>query len=178
MGQLLILVVIGSVLIPGAGAQSVADAAQKERARKQQQPSSTTPKLYTNDEIDTGRHDASPTATPLSSKTVKPANSSAQGSKTDKKWEQASVQWKEKILRQKQTVKVLQDQVDKAQASLHPASTAGLYSNVTPPSYRQQQRQNQLDNQQQRLATEKKKLDDMQEAARKLGYGSAIFDPS
>jgi hypothetical protein len=42
---------------------------------------------------------------------------------------------------------------------------------------RQREKQQQAERMQQQLQEEKQRLEEMQESARKLGYGSSVYDP-
>lgn len=89
---------------------------------------------------------------------------------------QKGEQWKAKIQAQKNTVAALQDQVDRLNASIHFVE-ANRYSNGVEYNQHQLRRQQQARQMQKQLDEQKKKLEDMQEAARREGFGNKVYDP-
>ncbi len=77
---------------------------------------------------------------------------------------------------QKTRVAALKAQIDKLSASIHYVE-ANRYSNGVQYNQYQRQKQQEVDRMRQQLMQEQTKLADMQEAARKAGFGSAVYDP-
>lgn len=77
---------------------------------------------------------------------------------------------------QKRRITALQAQIDKLSASIHYVE-ANRYSNGVEHNQYQQQKQQEVQRMQKQLENEKTKLEQMQESARKAGFGSAIYDP-
>jgi hypothetical protein len=70
----------------------------------------------------------------------------------------------------------LKSQIDKLDASIHFVQ-ANLYTNGVEYNQYQPRKQQQLKQMQAQLAEEQQKLEEMQEAARKAGFGNAVYDP-
>ncbi len=88
----------------------------------------------------------------------------------------AADQWKKQILAQKYKMAALQARIDQLKASMHPANSTVEYEPY--PYNRSQARQLQRVAQiQQQLDEQKRKLDQMQEAARHAGMHTAVYDP-
>jgi hypothetical protein len=84
--------------------------------------------------------------------------------------------WKALIQAQKNVVSSLQKQIDKTNSSIHFVE-ANLYVNGPQYNKRQAQKQQEVERAQAQLEEQKKRLEDMQESARKQGYGSSVYDP-
>jgi hypothetical protein len=90
--------------------------------------------------------------------------------------QRAADQWKRQILAQKNKMAALQARVDEIKASMHPANSSVQYESL--PYSRDQARQWQRVAQvQQQLDEQKRKLAEMQEAARHAGMHTAVYDP-
>jgi hypothetical protein len=84
--------------------------------------------------------------------------------------------WKALIQAQKNVVSSLQRQIDKTNSSIHFVE-ANLYVNGPQYNKRQAQKQQEVERAQPQLEEQKKRLEDMQDSARKQGYGSSVYDP-
>ena len=84
--------------------------------------------------------------------------------------------WKALIQEQKNVVSSLQNQIDKLNSSIHFVE-ANLYVNGPQYNKRQAQKQQEVERAQAQLEEQKKRLEDMQDSARKQGYGSSVYDP-
>ena len=159
----------------GQDSQSLGDVARQARQKKTQV--NNTPgkdlqarKVVTNDEI------------------AEQAASTADGSGADQSHELAShhtssepgklsaERWKAVIQAQKNVVSSLQKQIDKLNSSIHFVE-ANLYVNGPQYNKRQAQKQQEVERAQAQLEEQNKRLEDMQESARKQGYGSSVYDP-
>jgi hypothetical protein len=88
----------------------------------------------------------------------------------------AADQWKRQILTQKNKMANLQARIDQLRASMRPANSSVQYESL--PYSRDQARQLQRVAQvQQQLDEQKRKLAEMQEAARRAGMHTAVYDP-
>jgi hypothetical protein len=90
--------------------------------------------------------------------------------------QRAADQWKRQILTQKNKMANLQARIDQLRASMRPANSSVQYESL--PYSRDQARQLQRVAQvQQQLDEQKRKLAEMQEAARHAGMHTAVYDP-
>jgi predicted RNase H-like nuclease (RuvC/YqgF family) len=148
--------------------QSLGDVAREQRekqARKDQ--AAAKPARVITDEDMPSRSDApageATRATQSDSPSPSPSSKSAE-------------QWKARIAAQKKAVENLQGQITRLSASIHYVEANRYYSGVQH-NQRQDQKQEQVERLQAQLADQQQKLEDMQEAARKQGFGNAVYDP-
>ena len=85
-------------------------------------------------------------------------------------------QWRSQILAQKNQLASLQRQVDDLNESIRFAP-ANCVENCVEWNERQREKQQQVERMQGQLDEQKKRLDDLQDSARKQGYGSSVYDP-
>jgi hypothetical protein len=153
--------------------QSLGDVARQARQQKTQgHEGKDTParKVVTNDEIpeqaastaDGSGADQSPEL-PSHHTSSEPGKLSAE-------------RWKALIQAQKTVVSSLQKQIDNTNSSIHFVE-ANLYVNGPQYNKRQAQKQREVERAQAQLEEQKKRLEDMQDSARKQGYGSSVYDP-
>ena len=108
------------------------------------------------------------------SKATDASKEEKQGDSTADKLKSAD-EFKAAIQAQKQNVDLLQKQVDDTKASVHFVE-ANRYSNGVEHNERQIQKQKEADRLQKQLDEEKSRLQDMQEQARKAGFGSTVYE--
>ena len=171
----LILFTALALSAPGSQGQSLGDVARQQRQKQQAQAkekAAAEKKVITNEDLP--QH-SEPEADPADAATEsKPADSSPQPPSSDTK--AAGEQWKSRILAQKNGITSLKSQIEKLDASIHFVQ-ANLYTNGVEYNQYQQRKQQQLKQMQAQLLEEQQKLEEMQEAARKAGFGNAIYDP-
>ncbi len=175
----LILVVAAAVsLIAGTAkgqeSPSLGDLARQQRQQKEQ--SKTAPgkdakasKVITNEEIP----ESTGPATPPTARGQPSQNSMPVPSNGPK---QPPEQVKSQILTQKSKISALQSQVDELNESVRFAP-ANCVENCVGWNERQREKQQRAERMQAQLEEEKRRLEDMQDSARKQGYGSSIYDP-
>jgi len=151
-----------------ACAQSLGDVARETRA-KEKSKGTAKKKVITNEDLP-----ETPYLTPGEQETVgksepvAPSSAPAGG--------QSAEDWKNQILAQKNRIATLQEQIDKLNASIRFVE-ANAYVNGAQYNQYQVKKQQQVANMQTQLAEQKKKLEEMQDAAKKAGMGSAVYDP-
>jgi len=84
--------------------------------------------------------------------------------------------WKSQIQEQKNSLAEYQREIDNLSNSIRYAP-ANCVSNCAQWNERQQQKQGQLESMKAQLEEQQRRLEDMQEAARKEGFGSSVYDP-
>jgi len=175
----LILVFVAAVCLAAGAAEgqdspSLGDLARQQRQQKEQ--SKTAPgkdakasKVITNEEIpDRTGPATSPAVGGQANQNPMPVPSN--GAK------QAPEQVKSQILTQKSKIATLQGQVDELNESVRFAP-ANCVENCVGWNERQREKQQRAERMQAQLEEEKRRLEDMQDSARKQGYGSSIYDP-
>jgi hypothetical protein len=89
--------------------------------------------------------------------------------------QRAAEQWKRQILVRESRMANLQERIDRLNASIRSRGGSAQYEG---PNNRYQARQlERVEEMQQRLDEQKRKLDEMQEAARRAGMHTAVYDP-
>jgi seryl-tRNA synthetase len=153
-------------LSAGAVDQSLGDVArqQRENIAKHGQNSR---KTITNDDIPSHAEDNNGKST---------ETGSASETRSAADLAKAGEQWKEKIKAQKEMIAAAETEIDRAKSSIHFVEV-NRYVNGFEYNQQQLKRQQQVEMMQKRLDQEKKKLEDMQEAARKAGFGNTVYDP-
>jgi hypothetical protein len=84
--------------------------------------------------------------------------------------------WKGQILASKNNITSLQGQIASLSDSIQYAG-ANCVSNCVQWNERQQQKQQQVETMKQQLDQAQKQLEDLQDTARKQGFGSSVYDP-
>jgi type II secretory pathway pseudopilin PulG len=146
--------------------QSLGDVAREQRQKQAAKKAQTTRKVLTNEDLPE-HSDADESASRSDQNGESPADS------TDKK---PAEQWKQEIEEQKKTVATLQADIDRLNSSIHFAP-GNCVRNCVQYNERQVQKQDDVQRMQAELEEQKKKLDSMQEAARKEGYGNSVYEP-
>jgi hypothetical protein len=153
-------------------APSLGDLARQQRQQKEQSKTAPgkdpkAPKVITNEEI------------PEHAEAVSLHKVSAQESATAASYNGPKIsadQWRSQIVAQKNQVVSLQNQIDELNESVRFAP-ANCAANCVGWNERQREKQQRAERMQAQLEDQKKRLDDMQESARKQGYGSSVYDP-
>jgi hypothetical protein len=149
---------------------SLGDLARKQREKQQSKNSTAKPKKVVTDE-DMPAH--APDADVLPSDVPHGAVS---GERTASDLLQSGEQFKSAIVRQKGVIADLKAHIDKLNASIHFVE-ANAYRNGVEYNKVQAQKQQEVDRLQGQLNEQQRGLEQMQETARKAGYGSAVWDP-
>jgi len=87
-----------------------------------------------------------------------------------------AAKWKSQILQQKTAIAALQEDIKTTGDSIHYAG-ANCVANCAQWNEKQQQKQQEVDTMKAQLEDAQKQLGEMQEAARKEGFGSSVYDP-
>jgi hypothetical protein len=158
------------LIAASSAGQSLGDVARQQKQQKQQTKTSTAQhKVITDDDLPahTDDSDSSPSDNTARDKTGDPSPSSSTKKTAD--------EWKSQIQAQKAKVAALQTDVEKLNASVRYV-TANAYSNGVQYNQAQLHKQQEAERLQKQLDQEKKALADMQEACRKAGFGSSVYD--
>jgi len=165
-----------TVLALGQDSPSLGDVARQARKQKQDPQnkpaqSSKTAKVITNEEIpEHSEADAQPSTQDDVRQESVPSSSASGGAKIP------AEQWKSRIEAQKNAVASLQSSIDRLNDSIRFAP-GNCVSGCVQWNERQKEKQQEVERGQAQLAEQKKRLEDMQESARRQGYGSSVYDP-
>lgn len=83
--------------------------------------------------------------------------------------------WTNAIQAQKRSIANLQNEIDRVSSSIHYAGNC--ISSCVEWNLRQRQRENQVEGMKAQLQQAQQQLEQTQEACRKQGYGSSVYDP-
>ncbi|MFY9559588.1 MAG: hypothetical protein WAQ52_05075 [Terriglobales bacterium] len=148
--------------------QSLGDVARQTR-QKEKARGKAAKKVITNEDLP-----ESPDLTPGQQETV--GKMEAVSPSASPSGAQSAEQWKSSILAQKNRIATMQAQIDKLSGSIRFVE-ANAYVNGVQYNQYQVKKQQQAANLQTQLAEQKQKLAEMQDAAKKAGMGSAVYDP-
>jgi len=174
------LIGLGVVLLTGLAfgqEPSLGDVARQSRNNQASKPGHAAAKVVTNEDIPE-RPDAADDS-PTTDAADKPEDSRNEGSSasSESKPRQSAEQWKARILAQKAVVSGQQQQLERLRGSIHFVE-ANRYVNGVQYNEQQRRKQIQLGQMENQIEQQKKKLADMQEAARRAGFGNAVYDPN
>jgi hypothetical protein len=175
---LLSSILISFPLLPAFGqdAPSLGEAARKTRQQEKAQPgnSSATPKAakVVSDE-DAPQPPREPASSSASGDQGSPASNAKSASVTQKR---SAAEWKQLILAQKSGINAMQAAIDKLDESIQFAP-ANCVAGCVQWNERQLQKKQEVERARAQLEEQKKRLADMQEAARQQGYGGSVYDP-
>lgn len=142
---------------------------QSTNATPKDAPPPKVPHVITNDEIP---EHVGPTGTARGPQTYSTPDSSANVGNRDARAEQ----WKSQIQAQKSAIASLKGEIASLNESVHYAG-GNCVANCVQWNERQKEKQDRVAVMQQQLEEQQKRLEDMQESARKQGFGSSVYDP-
>ena len=165
----------------GQDSSSLADVARAARLQKQKSAQASdpaagtpdvgakTPRVITNDEIPEHVEADAPSGRSGQSQSSINALSNYGHRKL------TAAEWKAEIQAQKTAIASRQGEISTLSASIHfPVS---CLRNCVQRNERQVQKENRVEVMKAQLEEQQKRLEDMQEAARKQGYGNSVYDP-
>jgi hypothetical protein len=157
----------------GDAARQVKQQKQAKAAQSQTKDSSTpkAPKVITNEELPANFHPGAKVSDSDPERSAVPPSESSQHERKI-----SAEQWKTQIAGQENVISNLQSQIDQLSESIRFAP-ANCVSNCAHWNQRQREKEQQIETMKARLADQEKKLEDMQEQARKQGYGSSVYEP-
>jgi hypothetical protein len=146
---------------------SLGDLARQQRQQKEAADKSKPAKIITNEQIP-----ERPAAALRQARAEEPS-----GTHYNENADKASAEhWKSQILSQKNQVANLQREIDGLNESIRFAP-ANCVENCVGWNERQREKQLRVDRMQAQLDEQKKRLDEMQDSARRQGFGSSVYDP-
>jgi hypothetical protein len=149
----------------------------KETANQEAQASEATPAAPTAKTARLVTNDDTPERATVTPASTHPTSSAPTDSQPDSGDHQAKGEnWKSQILNQKNAIAALQQDIKSIGDSIHFAG-GNCVANCAQWNERQQQKQQEVDTMKSQLEEQQKALEEMQESARKEGFGSSVYDP-
>jgi hypothetical protein len=157
---------VAFLLISVSHGQSLGDVARRQREKEQAKKDQPVPKVITNEDL------------PQHSEADSDAEAADQGHEPVPRahTSKSAEQWKSQIEAQKKTIEMLQRQMDRLSATIHYVE-ANRYVNGAQHNLRQEQKEAEIGRMQDQMEMQKQKLNEMQEGARKDGFGNGVYDP-
>ena len=152
------------------------DVARQQREKQKAKPTNRVSKVVTDEDLPKHPDSETDSATKDDAKDVDTGDQSSAKSSRPAEGHSAE-QWQAQILIQKRSIAAQQEQVERMRASIHFVD-ASLYVNGGQYNERQRRRQIQLEQMEKYLGQQKKRLADMQDAARRAGFGNSVYDPN
>jgi hypothetical protein len=112
-------------------------------------------------------------ANPVPASTGTPA---ANGDQSNHDEKASAEQWRSQILALKNNIAQMEKSIGDLSASIQYAG-ANCVANCAQWNEHQKQKQDQVDTMKSQLEQQQKALEDMQDAARRQGYGTSVYDP-
>jgi hypothetical protein len=165
-------VLSGAVFAQSQSGDSLGDVARANRAKEQSQQAAAFPKVITNQDLTSDASDApekDSSAPKTKTSGLKKADHSADQRPSNRAEQRINEQWKARIEDQENRIADLQARIDHVNASIRTAVGTAHYD--TPASRTHAIEMERLANLQQTLTQEKRKLEQMQDAARRAGAG-------
>lgn len=163
------------LIASGGFGQSLGDVARENRENQKAKAASSAGKhtVVTNENLPKNRDaDAEP---PESERDVAAASSKIPSAGPSAEHRSAE-EWKSRILAQKDAIAAQEAQIDKVNDSIH-FVVANEYSNGVQYNESQVKKQEHVAQMRRQLEEQQKNLAEMQEAARRAGMGSAVYEP-
>ncbi|MGA7907906.1 MAG: hypothetical protein WCA16_10915 [Candidatus Sulfotelmatobacter sp.] len=178
-GAILLCGVAATAQDSGQDSQSLGDAARQARQQKQQAKTTLTKnakpsKVITNEELPA--HVPSATIPTASNEEDSSTMASGNGEKPAEGGKLFAEQWKSQIQSLKSQIASMQRETDELNDSIHFAP-GNCVENCVQWNERQKEKQEEVERMRSQLQEQQKRLEDMQESARKQGYGSSVYDP-
>ncbi len=153
--------------LPSLGDLARQQRQQKEKSKPASGKDAKPSKVVTNEELP-GR--SAMAAGSVVSADVTPTSAPSESPK------QPAENWRSEILAQKNQMATMQSRMDDLNESIRFAP-ANCVANCVTWNEHQKEKQEQVERMQAQMEDMKKHLDEMQESARKQGYGSSVYDP-
>jgi hypothetical protein len=164
-------ITLSAAIVCAQDSPSLGDLARQQRQQKEKTASekdAKAPKVITNEEL--------PSHPAMAAAAGRGGSSPASSENYSDEPKLPAAQWKSQILAQKNQIDTLQRQVDEINESIRFAP-ANCVSGCVGWNERQREKQQRVERMQQQLEEQNRRLEDMQDSARKQGYGSSVYDP-
>ena len=175
--SLAVLWAVTSVLLAQSiCAQSLGDIARQQREKNKQQ-ATTTNKVLTNDDLSISGHSDDTAPDDSQKKKTAKQKPSATAAQPDKDGQPSAEELKTAIQDKKQAIAETQDEITKLQSTInYVQNNRNIYTNAPEYNEAQKRKEQEVNRLKGILQQQQDELKDLQDTARKAGYGSAIYD--
>ena len=171
----LLSAVVSVMLAQSVCAQSLGDIARQQREKKQQ--ATTTDKVLTNDDVSASDHSADTALGDSQKKKTAKQKSSATAEQPDKDGHPSAEELKASIQDKKHAIAEIQDEIAKLQSTVnYVQNNRNIYTNAPEYNDAQKRKEQEVNRLKGVLQEQQDEVKDLQDTARKAGYGSAIYD--
>ncbi|HEU5231821.1 MAG TPA: hypothetical protein VFU50_03095 [Terriglobales bacterium] len=175
--SLAVLSAVASVLLAqSVCAQSLGDIA-RQQCEKNKQQATTTNKVLTNDDLSTADHSTDTSSDDSQKKKTVKQKPSASAEQADKNGQPSAEELKAAIQDKKQAIAEIQAEITKLQSTVnYVQNNRNIYTNAPEYNEAQKRKEQEVNRLKGVLQEQQDELKDLQDTARKAGYGSAIYD--
>jgi len=165
----------GILLAQNLCAQSLGDIARQQREKKKQ-PATTPNKVLTNEDLSTPGHPDGAASDEAQNKKNPRQKTSARTAQS-KEDEPSAEELRAAIQDKKAAIAEIQGEIAKLQSTInHVQNNRNIYTNAPEYNEAQKRKEQEVDRLKGVLQQQQDELKDLQQTARKAGYGSALYD--
>jgi hypothetical protein len=159
--------------------QSLADVARANQRKKAAQGSTTPSKVITNADLPKNPDGYEGPPADDDQPPSRTSGNTAREAAQQRALERASAQWRQQIVAQTNKVAMLQTRIDRLRAQIHVVDPNANYDDAAGTSYNgaQATQIRILKDMEEELRQQQQRLQDMQEAARRAGMHTTVYDP-
>lgn len=157
-------------------AQSLGDIARQQRERNKQQ-APTTNKVLTNEDISTSGESADDPSNDLQKKKPAKQKTSRTTEQSEKDGAPSADELKAAIQEKKEAIAEIQERITKLQSTInYVQNNRNIYTNAPEYNEAQKRKEQEVNRLKGILQQQQDELKELQDTARKAGYGSALYD--
>jgi uncharacterized protein YukE len=166
----------GILLAQNFCAQSLGDIARQQR-EKNKQPATTTNKVLTNEDLSTPGHPDGSASDEARNKKNPRQKTSAKTEQSKEDEEPSAEELRQAIQDKKAAIAEIQGEIAELQSTInHVQNNRNVYTNAPEYNEAQKRKEQEVNRLKGVLEQQQDELKDLQQTARKAGYGSALYD--
>lgn len=164
---------VSMLMISASHAQSLGEIAKQQRERNKQQVTHSS-RVLTNEDLGNGSNSGE--RTPAASPDQK-RKASAHAGQSDENNAPSADEFSSKIQHKKQTIAEIEDRIAKLQSTInYVQNNRNIYANAPEYNEEQKRKEQEVSRLKGVLQQQQDELQELQDRARKAGYGNAVYD--